>query len=120
MATDTVCTLVPYFKIKQGQLAAFRAGVAGFVERTKPETGCVHYAFSFNGDVAHCREGYDNAAAVLAHLDNVGALLQEALKISEITRLEVHGPAAELDQLRGPLAGLNPQWFVLEPGGIRR
>lgn len=119
MAADTVCTLVPYFKIKEGQLAAFRAGVAGFVERTKAETGCVHYAFSYNGDVAHCREGYDNAAAVLAHLDNVGALLQEALKISEITRLEVHGPAAELDQLRAPLAGLNPQWFVLEPGVIR-
>jgi quinol monooxygenase YgiN len=120
MKTDTVCTLVPYFKIKPGQVAAFHAGVPAFVERTKAETGCVHYAFSFNGDEAHCREGYDNAAAVLAHLDNVGALLQEALKISDIARLEVHGPAAELDQLRGPLAGLNPKWFVLEPGGIRR
>ena len=120
MPTDTVCTLVPYFKIKPGQVATFRAGVPAFVERTKAEPGCVHYAFSFNGDEAHCREGYDNAAALLAHLDNVGALLQEALKISDIARLEVHGPAAELDQLRGPLAGLNPQWFVLEPGGIRR
>jgi hypothetical protein len=35
-------------------------------------------------------------------------------------RLEVHGPAAELDKLRGPLAGLDPQWFELVPGGIRR
>ena len=34
MASDTVCTLVPYFKVKPGQLAAFKAGVAGFVERT--------------------------------------------------------------------------------------
>jgi hypothetical protein len=80
----------------------------------------VHYAFSYSGDAAHCREGYDDAAAVLAHLDNVGALLQEALKIAQITKLEVHGPAAELDKLRGPLTALNPQYFELAPGGIRR
>jgi len=120
MAADTVCTLVPYFKVKPGQLAAFRAGVTEFVERTKSEKGCVHYAFSFDGDNAHCREGYDNADAMLAHLQNVDAPLKEALKIADIVRLEVHGPAAELDKLRGPLAGLKPQFFVLEPGGIRR
>jgi hypothetical protein len=28
----------------------------------------------------------------------------------------VHGPAAELDQLRAPLAPMNPMWFVLEAG----
>lgn len=120
MAADTVVTLVPYFKVRPGQLAAFKAGVPAFVERTKSEKGCVHYAFSFDGDNAHCREGYDDAGAVLAHLDNVGALLQEALKIADIVRLEVHGPAAEVDQLRAPLAGLKPQFFVLEPGGLRR
>ena len=120
MAADTLCTLVPYFKVKPGQLAAFKAGLPAFVERTKSEKGCAHYAFSFDGDTAHCREGYDDAAALLAHLDNVGALLQEALKIADITRLEVHGPAGEIDKLRGPMAALKPQFFVLEPGGIRR
>lgn len=120
MAVDTVCTLVPYFKVHAGKLATFKAGVPAYIERTRTEKGCVHYAFSFDGDNAHCREGYDDAAAVLAHLDNVGALLQETLKIADIARLEVHGPAAELDKLRKPLESLNPQWFVLEPGGIRR
>jgi quinol monooxygenase YgiN len=120
MAADTVCTIVPYFKVKPGQLAAFKAGVPAFVERTRNEKGCVHYAFSFDGDNAYCREGYDDAAAVLAHLDNVGALLKEALKLADITRVEVHGPAAEIDKLRGPMGALKPQWFVLEPGGIRR
>ncbi|WP_088286328.1 putative quinol monooxygenase [Ideonella sp. A 288] len=118
--TDTCCTLVPYFQVNDGKLDEFKALGVQFVARTKSEPGCVHYAFSFDGSVAHCREGYDDAAAVLAHLDNVGALLQEALKIASITRLEVHGPAAELDKLRGPLAGLNPQWFTLNSDGIRR
>jgi len=116
---DACCTLVPYFQVNEGQLDAFKALGPQFVARTRNEAGCIHYAFSYNGSVAHCREGYDDAASVLAHLDNVGALLQEALKIAQITRLEVHGPAAELDKLRAPLAGLNPQWFELDEG-IRR
>jgi hypothetical protein len=30
--------------------------------------------------------------------------------------LEVHGPAGELDKLKGPLAELKPTWFVRERG----
>jgi quinol monooxygenase YgiN len=120
MAADTVVTLEPYFKVREGQMAAFRANLPKFVERTKTEKACVHYNFSFDGDIVHCREGYDDAAGVLAHLENVDAVLKDALKVSDIVRLEIHGPAAELDKLRGPLGGLKPMWFVLEPGGIRR
>ncbi|NJD34068.1 MAG: hypothetical protein FIA96_04410 [Betaproteobacteria bacterium] len=117
---DTCCSLVPYFDVAEGKLDEFKALGPKFVELTRTEPGCVFYAFSFSGQTAHCREGYDDAAALLAHLDNVGATLQEALKIAKLSRLEVHGPAAELDKLRGPLAGLNPQWFELVPGGFRR
>ncbi|MDO8376388.1 MAG: hypothetical protein Q7S91_04270 [Aquabacterium sp.] len=114
--TDTCCTLVPYFQINEGQLEAFKALGPQFVAKTRSEPGCVHYCFSFNGMVAHCREGYDNADAVLAHLGNVGELLGEALKLASIIKLEVHGPAAELDKLREPMAGLAPQFFALEAG----
>ncbi len=116
---DTCCTLVPYFKVGDGKLGAFKALCDQFVAKTRSEPGCVHYAFSFAGDEVHCREGYDDAAAVLAHLGNVGALLQEALKIAEITRLEVHAPASQIAKLREPMASLNPKWFEIE-GGFRR
>ncbi|MGA9573553.1 MAG: antibiotic biosynthesis monooxygenase [Lysobacterales bacterium] len=116
---DTCCTLVPYFNIHEGQVDAFKAGCEDFVEKSLTEPGCMFYAFSFDGDVAHCREGYEDAAALLAHLENVGALLQEALKIADLTRLEVHAPAAELDKLKAPLAGLKPQFFEIL-GGFRR
>lgn len=118
--TDTVCTLVPYFEVAEGRLDDFRACIPDFVERTAREAGCVHYAFSFDGHAAHCREGYDDAAAVLAHLENVGPVLARALQCAKLVRLEVHGPAAEIDRLRAPLAQLNPRFFVLEPGGLRR
>jgi quinol monooxygenase YgiN len=113
---DTCCTLVPYFKIHDGQIAAFKAGCEAFVEKTRSEPNCLFYGFSFDGDQAHCREGYKDAESLLFHLDNVGALLEEALKIADITRLEVHAPESELAVLREPLAGLNPQFFALEMG----
>lgn len=118
-ARDTCCTLVPYFEIQDGQLQAFKALGPRFVAKTRTEPGCLHYAFSFSGNIAHCREGYEDAGAVLAHLQNVGELLGQALKIAKIVRLEVHAPAAEVEKLRGPMASLNPQFFVLEEG-IRR
>jgi quinol monooxygenase YgiN len=116
---DTCCTLVPYFEVQEGQLSTFRALGPKFVAKTRTESGCIHYAFSFNGNIAHCREGYDTAEAVLAHIQNVGELLAEALKIAKITKLEVHAPASEIEKLRGPMASLAPQFFELTEG-IRR
>ena len=117
MATqDRCCTIVPYFKVHDGKLAAFKGLCERFVAQSSEEPQCLYYGFSFDGDQAHCREGYAHADAALAHLENVGALLQEALKISDLTRLEIHGPAEELGKLRGPLADLKPQFFTLEFG----
>ena len=117
MATqDRVCTIHPYFKVHAGQLAAFNDLCRRFVDKTSQEAKALYYGFSFDGDQVHCREGYADAAGALAHLENVGALLQEALKLAEVLRLEVHGPAEELAKLRGPLAALKPQFFTLEYG----
>ncbi|GAB2190971.1 putative quinol monooxygenase [Sessilibacter sp. MAH2] len=113
---DTCCTIVPYFQVAEGQLDAFKEGAKKMVEKTKEEPKCLHYAYTFDGSLAHAREGYTDAEGVLAHLENVGPLLEEALKISELTRLEIHGPASELEKLQEPLKGLNPQYFTLEFG----
>ena len=117
MATqDTCCTIVPYFKVREGQLEAFKSLCEQFVEKTRSEPQCLYYGFSFDGDQVYCREGYEDAQALLVHLENVGALLDEALKIAELTRLEIHGPEEELAHLREPLKDLGPQFFRLEYG----
>jgi quinol monooxygenase YgiN len=117
MATDDkCCSIVPYFKVSEENQENFRALCEKFVEKTRSETQCLYYGFSFCGDLVHCREAYTDAKGLLTHLENVGDLLQEALKIAEVARLEVHGPEAELSKLREPLAGLNPQFFALEYG----
>ena len=117
MATqDKCCTIVPYFKVQSGQLEAFKALCEQFVEKSTTEPKCLYYGWSFDGDQAFCREGYDDAEGALAHLENVGSLFQEALKIAELTRLEIHGPEEELAKLRATLAELKPQFFTLEYG----
>ena len=115
-AQDTCCTIVPYFKVEDGKLDNFKALCEQFMAKTKEEAKCLYYGFSFHEDIVHCREGYVDAEGLLAHLENVGPLLGEALKISAIHRLEVHGPEAELAKLRAPLADLAPEYYVLEYG----
>ena len=117
MATDDwCCTIVPYFKVREGSMESFKKLCERLVEKTKQEPGCLYYGFSFDGDEVHCREGYENGDAALAHLENVGPMFEEALTLAELTRLEVHGPEEELTKLREPLASFDPRFFTLELG----
>lgn len=117
MATqDTCCSVSPYFEIHPGKTAAFRAICEKYVEWSSREPGCLYYGFSFDGNHAHCREGFADAAALLAHIENLRPILHEMGEVSKLVRIEVHGPEYELAKLREPLAGLNPRYFVLEYG----
>ena len=107
-----VVSLHPYFKAHPGKLPAIRGLLDRFVAQTQGEPLCLGYEFTLEGDVIFCREAYAGAAGALAHVQNVGPLIDEMLTLSDLVRLEVHGPAEELDQLRGPMAGLKPAWFV--------
>jgi quinol monooxygenase YgiN len=113
---DRCCTLVPYFSIHEGQSDEFKSLCEKFVEATGKEEKVLYYGFTFDGNNAHCREGYEDAEGILTHLGNIGDLFAETLKIADLTRLEVHGPAGELEKLREPLQDLSPQYFTLEYG----
>ena len=107
-------SLHPYFKVHPGKIDAIKAILPRFVEKTATEGAVLFYEFTMNGDELFCREGYENAEGLLAHLDNVGALLAEATKMADLTRVEVHGPAKELEKLKTPLEHLSPAWFTIE------
>ncbi len=116
-ALSNFVSLHPYFKVHPGKLEAVKAGFPQFIAKTATEKKNLFYEFTVNGDEMFCREGYTDADGVLAHLDNIGALLAEMLTMADVTRVEVHGPAAELEKLKEPLADLNPAWFVIEAEG---
>jgi quinol monooxygenase YgiN len=107
-------SLHPYFKVHPGKIDKIKAMLPRFVEKTATERAVLFYEFSMNGDELFCREAYENADGLLAHLDNVGALLAEAMKIADLTRIEVHGRAAELEKLKKPRGHLKPAFFTLQ------
>jgi quinol monooxygenase YgiN len=107
-------SLHPYFKAHPGKLEAVPAFFPQFVEKTATEKDCLYYGFTVSGDEIFCREAYETAEGVLAHLENIGALLAEMLTIADLTRVEVHGPTAELEKLKLPLPHLSPKWFAIE------
>jgi quinol monooxygenase YgiN len=113
-----VVSIHPYFKVKAGNWPEAKAALPEFAAKTSTEKGNLYYDFTISGDVIFCREAYVGAEGLLAHVQNVGAILAEFLKLVDIVRIEVHGSAEELAKLKAPLADLKPQWFEFESGVV--
>jgi quinol monooxygenase YgiN len=114
---DNAVSINPYFKIPDENMEAAKGGLKEFCDLVKKnEPGCLFYNFTFKGNEMCCREAYKDADAVKAHLENCGPALGEFLKIAELLRIEVHGPAAALEQLKETFAAFNPDYYVSECG----
>lgn len=116
---SNVVSLHPYFKAHEGELETFKALLPQFIERTATEEKCLYYDFTIHGDEIFCREAYVGGEGVNAHIENVGDLLGKALENSDLTRLEVHGTAEELEKVKPTFADLNPIYFEFA-GGVTR
>lgn len=114
---DRSCTVDAYFTVKPGKEAVFEQLADRFIEKTRDESGIRYYGWSFNSDEAHCRQGYEDAEGFLEHANNVMDLFQEALTISDCSRLAIHGPEEELAKLRVPMAEIELlEYFPLRDG----
>ena len=111
---DTQLTVTAFFTAKPGKLDALKELSDRFVERTRKESRMCAYAWSFNADEAQCRHRYQNAEGFIEHVENCYPLLQEALTISECTRLAIAGPEDELAKLRETYAKIDfLQYFIV-------
>ncbi len=115
-ANDTCCSINPYFRIHENKSDEFRNICNDLVERAMKEPRCLYYGFSFCGDVAHCREGFEGAEGILYHMENVSDLLEKMLAISDLISVEIHGARSEIEKLKEPLADMNPRFYELEYG----
>jgi len=117
MATlESAVSIHPYFEIQEGQMDACKSFLGQFNEKVANEEKCLYYNFTFQGNKMFCREAYQDAEGVQAHLENCGALLGEFLKIADLVRIELHGPAGELEKLKPTFAEMNPEYFAYECG----
>lgn len=111
-----VVSIHPYFKVHPGKLDAAKKVLRKFVEKTASERDVLYYDFTINGDEVYCREAYNGGQALLKHLENVAAVLEEMLSLSDLARLEIHTGQQDLDLLKERLGHLKPAWFVFECG----
>jgi quinol monooxygenase YgiN len=109
----------PYFKVKPGKMEQAKVLLRQMVTLAANETGNLYYDFTINGDTVFCREAYVGSEGLLRHLENVGPVLAEFLKLADPIRVEVHGVAKDLDNLKQRLADLKPEWFLFECGVVR-
>lgn len=117
--SENVVSIHPYFRVNSGKMTEAKELLRQMVARTQTEGANFYYDFTINGDVVFCREAYEGAEGLLKHVENVGPVLEEFLKIAEVLRVEIHGTNANVEKLKGPLAGLKPEWFVFECGVVR-
>ena len=123
---DTFVSIMPFFSIPDGNYAKCEEGMKNFIAKMTPEAEpkCLFYGFTVAEDKksALCREAYDDAEAVLSHLGRIDAELKAftAEGSAKLDRLELHGPAAELEKLKEPLKDINPVYFVTQAGGFMR
>ena len=112
---DTCCTLIVYFQVQVGKFQQFKEKARRAVELTKKQPQCLYFGFCFNEarQLAFCRQGYESAEGVMTHLEHID---HSMLRISELLRLEVHGPETELAKLKEPLSQYSPEYFTLAFG----
>ena len=111
-----VVSVHPYFKVHAGKLAEFKAVLPAMIAKVSAEPGTLAYEIGANGDEFMFREAYAGAEGWQTHMVNTDTLVAKLLQASTVTRLEVHGPAAELDKLRAQVAAMNPVWYIRETG----
>lgn len=113
---SNVVSIHPYFKIHEGKMDEVRALLPKFIAKVENEEAALYYNFTLHEDELFCREGYVGAAGALAHVENVGPELDRLFEMVDIIRVEVHGPAEELEPLKEPFADLSPTWWAYQCG----
>lgn len=113
---DRHLTLAPFFKVPKGRLEEFKALLPAFYEGSRQSTReRLYYGWAMSEDTLFCRQGFKNAEGILAHLRDVDAVLEKAMKIvgSDGFELSVVGPVEELEKLRIVLGPYTPQLYEL-------
>jgi len=113
---SNVVSIHPYFKAREGKIESLLEVVKKLVEKTSEEKDCLYYDVTVNGDEFFVREAYRGAGGLLAHAKNVAELIAEVLQLANLTRMEIHGPAGELNALRSVYTPLGAVYYVYECG----
>ncbi|MFA3917335.1 antibiotic biosynthesis monooxygenase [Ruegeria hyattellae] len=117
MSAPHIVTVIGYFSISSENAAAFRENCAAMVALHDKEPGHLATAYGFCSDgTAVSREDYDSAEAVQRHMQLGSHIFESTQALVQITGVELHGPAEEIDRLRDLFSAMSPRCFVTEYG----
>ena len=90
-------------------------------KNANPDCKLFFFSFAYNedGTKGFVKEAYDSAAGLKIMRKRSLPAVIELVKAGamKVDRIECHGPASELDQLKGEL-GANTIYFYSAPGGF--
>lgn len=104
------------FQIHNGKLDEFKRVADQCLAATKEkDPGTLQYDWFFNPDQTECvvRERYTDSDAVLAHLQNLGSLLNDLTQLADFS-IEVFGNPS--DELQQAAAALKPKVYSFYKG----
>lgn len=96
---DKIQLTATFPAIDPADLSAFKELAAESIELVRSEPGTLQYDWFFSEDERRCvvRETYADSEAVLAHVDNVGAIVEQIVPLGGGLELELFGtPSPEL------------------------
>jgi len=105
--------------IHPGKLEDFRSVANDLIAKTKLEPGTLGYQWNLSDDesICHIYERYQNAEALLTHVQSFGAFAKHFMEACHPTSFHVYGPAN--DAVVAALDDLQPVYFS-ELGGFSR
>lgn len=111
---NTMCTMTPHYTIKDWNTA--RPLMQALLNKSNMEPGCTYYGWAKAGDKLHSRETFVDGAALEAHVAATRPLMDALVKTDAVAldRLELTGPATEMDKVKPLLEDLSPEYLALE------
>ena len=105
MSLDTkMVSIHPHFTVKDGKMDQCIALLEEILVLTKSNVPhCLFFNITTCGsDKAYVREAYEDGAAALFHLKNMGHMIPKLFEVADIN-VQVHGPAEEIEPLKAVL-----------------
>jgi quinol monooxygenase YgiN len=105
--------------IHPGKLDDFRSVAKDLIAKTQSEPGTLDYEWNLSedGTICHIFERYENAGALVTHVESFGAFAKRFMEACHPTRFHVYGTPNEA--VKAALADLNPIYFT-PLGGFSR
>uniref|UniRef100_A0A7S0G4T4 Uncharacterized protein n=1 Tax=Rhodosorus marinus TaxID=101924 RepID=A0A7S0G4T4_9RHOD len=103
MATlaDSMIMVDGYFRAKDGKEVESKKKIPQFLNEGKQHPHLKSYTFARRADgTVHWTERAESAEEYLAHLETIAGYIDESFELQDFERIEVAGPASEIEKLK--------------------